>query len=248
MIMTEYFSLFSFLTAAVAGTVTVFLPCTYPMIIGYIALIIGDRRNDDMTHILRITFWFFVGFTVTFMVFGSIAGLFGQFSETTLIVNSLRPILTIIGGVFFIIIGLLLLQAIPLPSKLRSMRAIPIPSSLTSHSWWRSCAIGAIFAAGWSPCIGPVLGGMLVLAASSQSVIAGTLLMFMFSVGMVLPMLVIALLYGKTAGRIRRFENIMPIMRVIGGALFIFLGIIFIMGDFSVLGSMSVPAFLVPYI
>ena len=242
--MLEHLSLVSFAVTIFAGIITVFLPCTYPMILGYIALIIGDEDSNNIPYTLITTSWFFTGFAVTYAIFGGIAGLFGQFSQTAIWFNQAKPTLIIIGAIFFIIVGLVLLRAVPLPEKLLGNKSFPIPKMLPVHSWWGITLIGAIFAAGWSPCIGPVLGGVLTLAASSGSVIAGILLLLAFAFGMAIPLTILALIYTKAAERLQEIPKFLPTMRVIGGLLFIALGIFFLIGDLSFFGKIGPPEFL----
>ena len=242
--MIEYLSLLSLSITTLAGIITVFLPCTYPMLLGYLALIIGDEDSNNIPYALTTTRWFFVGFAATYAVFGGIAGLFGQFSKTALLFNDIRPVILIVGAIFFILVGLVLLRAVPLPEKLLGNRSFSIPKLLPVHSWWGITLIGAIFAAGWSPCIGPVLGGVLTIAASSGSAAAGMILLLVFSFGMMIPLTILAIIYTKAAGRLKKIEAFLPTMRVIGGLLFIALGIFFLIGDPSFLGGIKPPEFL----
>lgn len=220
-------------TAAVfAGVITAFLPCTYPMLIGYIALLIGGGERERLvSRALLTTLWFFVGFTLVYMLFGGIAGLFGQFSGVALLVNSLKPALVTVGALFFIVVGFILLGVLSLPAKLKGIYSFRIPKALPVHSWWGALTIGAIFAAGWSPCVGPVLGGILVLSASSGSIVQGTFLMGAFALGIMLPFAALAVLYTRTARYLERAGKIIPFMRVLGGMLFILLGIFFLTGS-----------------
>lgn len=234
--MIEHFSTVSFTTVAVGGLAAVFLPCNFPMLLGYIALLIGDDRGKSLAHVLKKTFWFFIGFALTYAAFGSIAGLFGQFSATTRLFNEFRPLLMLGGGLLFIIVGLVLLRVIPLPSRLRKARSIPLPKSLSIHSGPGSAVVGMIFAAGWSPCIGPVLGGILVLAASSGSALTGALLLILFSFSMMLPFTVLAILYSRATRHLKFLEKAIPVMRVIAGVLFLILGLSFVLNDFTLLG------------
>ena len=242
--MIENLSLVSFAVTIVAGIITVFLPCTYPMVLGYIALIIGDEDSNNIPYTITTTNWFFTGFAVTYAIFGAIAGLFGQFSQTTLWFNQAKPTLIIIGAIFFIIVGLVLLRAVPLPEKLLGNKSFPIPKMIPVHSWWGITLVGAIFAAGWSPCIGPVLGGVLTLAATSGSVVTGILLMLAFAFGMAIPLTVLALIYTKAAERLQEIPKFLPTMRVLGGLLFIGLGIFFLIGDLSFFSKIGPPEFL----
>ena len=242
--MIEQLSLISFAVTIFAGIITVFLPCTYPMVLGYIALIIGDEDSNNIPYTLTTTTWFFIGFAITYAIFGGVAGLFGQFSKTTMLFNEIKPIVIIVGAIFFIIVGLVLLRAVPLPERLLNNKSFPIPKALSVHSWWGIVLIGAIFAAGWSPCIGPVLGGVLTLAASSGSTITGMLLLSAFALGIMLPLTILALIYTKAAERLQDIPKFLPSMRIIGGLLFIALGVFFLIGDLSVFSKIGPPEFL----
>lgn len=242
--MIEHLSFLGLAIAVLAGTVTVLLPCTYPMLLGYLALIIGDEDSNNIPYAFTTTKWFFIGFSVTYAILGGIAGLFGQFSKTTLLFNDIRPIAIIIGAVFFIVVGLVLLRAIPLPEKLLKNKSFPIPKLLPVHSWWGITLIGVIFATGWSPCIGPVLGSILTLAASSGSAVSGMIFLLVFALGMMIPLAVITFFYAKAADRLKKINAFLPVMRGIGGTLFILLGIFFLVGDPSVLGGIKPPEFL----
>lgn len=242
--MIEQLSSISFAVTVLAGIITVFLPCTYPMVIGYIALIIGDEDSNNIPYALTTAAWFFVGFAVTYAILGGIAGLFGQFSQTVLLFNNAKPILVTVGAIFFIIVGLVLLRAVPLPEKLLGNKSFPIPKFIPVHSWWGITLIGIIFAAGWSPCIGPVLGGILTLAATSGSTVAGMLLLLAFAFGMMVPLVIITLIYTQAAERLKKVDKFLPIMRVLGGLLFIMLGIFFLIGDLSFFSAIGPPEFL----
>lgn len=227
----ELISLVGIFSVLLAGAVTAFLPCNYPMILGYVSLLVGDKKNQRPLVAMKITFWFFVGFAVTYATFGSVAGFFGQFSQTTLIINNLKPILTVIGGTLFLVIGFILLNVFSLPQKLQGLKSIPLPKNLSINSWWSALSVGVIFAAGWSPCIGPVLGGVLLLAGASGSVLAGMILLLLFSFGIIIPMLLILIVYVKMARHLSLGERFIPYARIVSGALFIFLGVLFVTGN-----------------
>ena len=228
--MFEQLSTVGFTATIVAGFVAVFLPCNFPMLVGYIALLVGDEKSGNTLHVLRKTFWFFVGFAVTYAIFGSAAGLFGQFSKTTLLFNQLKPLIVTAGGLFFIIIGLILLRFLPLPAKLQKLRSIPLPKSISVYSWWGAVLAGVIFATAWSPCIGPVLGGILLLAAASGSVLSGAFLLLLFAFSMMIPLAFVAVVYSQAARRVAFMEKFIPFMRVAGGIAFILLGLSFFLG------------------
>ena len=238
----------SFPAAFVAGVIMVFLPCTYPLCLGYLALIAGDTGRGKVGKVVFLTLWFFVGFAFVYTLLGSAAGIFGQFTATTLFLTELQHILLILGGIFFLAIGLVMLQIVPLPSFLKGVHSIPFPRWLTPHSWWGATLLGAIFAASWSPCIGPVLGGILLLAASSGSFWYGALLLFVFSLGIMTPLLILSVLLSALSSRISVSDRFLSSLRFLAGVLFILLGVAFLFADFSFLGSLAPPSFFEDYI
>lgn len=238
----------SFPASFVAGVVTVFLPCTYPLCLGYLALIAGDTAKGNTLAVVRMTLWFFLGFAFVYTLLGSAVGLFGQFTATTVFLAGAQSFLIFFGGVFFIALGLVILQVLPLPSFLKGLHALPLPRWLKPDSWWGALLLGGIFAASWSPCIGPVLGGILLLAASSASVFEGGLLLFSFSFGIMVPLLVLSVLLSSLSSRLPRAERFVFFVRVAAGALFLLLGVLFLLGDVSFFGNFSVPSFFERYI
>lgn len=229
------------LSVFIAGVVTTLLPCTYPMVIGYVAMFLADKEN-----IFKTTFWFFLGFTIVYVLFGLIATLFGQFSDTVIIFNSIKGYIPIIGGIFFVIIGLILLQKIPLPNFLKKIHSIRFPSWLKINKWWGAFILGAIFATAWSPCIGPVLGGVLLLAATKETIFLGAFLMFVFAIGIMVPMVIISILYLKATNLVKNTEKITRIASILGGFIFIVLGLTFLLGgNFA---SSYIPDFLLEFV
>ena len=98
----------------------------------------------------------------------------------------------------------------------------------------RSFGVGAAFAIGWTPCIGPILGAILVLAASSATVVRGALLLAVWSAGLGLPFLLAGLAIGKITPALRRLRPVMPALEVLGGSLVILVGILIFLDRFTV--------------
>ena len=246
----DFITIISTLSASfLAGLVTSFLPCTFPLLIGYVALLTGDKDSSNLFHSLSKVFFFFLGFAITFTFFGAVAGLFGQFSETAILVNNFRPILTLVGGIFFIFIGVIILQLVPLPGSLHRIYTFSLPKKeRIVGSKWGAIFTGVVFAAAWSPCIGPVLGGILFLSATSGSALIGALLTLVFSVGMVVTITIISVLYSVSASKLEGMSKFIPAMRIFGGVLFIVMGILFITGNFVFFADYSIPEFAEPFI
>ena len=229
-----------------AGVVTAFLPCTYPMLLGYIGLLTGWKQKT-FAVVIKKTLLFFVGFAITYAFFGSVAGLFGTFSSTTLFFNTFKGYIASATGVLLILFGLILLRALPLPSVLRSFKHIPIPTWFHIDAPFAPVILGVVFAAGWSPCIGPVLGGVLLLAGISSSVVSGILLLIVFSIGLAIPFIGFALMYVYAKDRLPQLARYAQISQVIAGIILIALGLLFLFGNIGILGT-YVPSIFEAYI
>lgn len=193
----------------IAGIFTFLAPCTLPLVPGYLAYISGtSSRNLSTTegstaerrHILISAVLFVLGFTTIFLVFGVAASRFGG----TLI--AYRNILFPIGGAFLILFGLMLAGVVHLvPLSYSGTSAVPL--RLTRGNYISAFIFGAAFAVGWSPCIGPVLGTILTIAATQGSGTAGAILLGSFALGLAVPFLLIAYGIGSATRRITAYLN-----------------------------------------
>ena len=228
----------SLIALFVAGFVSSLLPCTYPLILGYVGILVGGSERSLRRGLAKL--WlFFAGFAATFVTYGAIAGIFGTFSDAAIFSNSVRPFLVTVGGVLLILIGLVLLHAVPLPNVLRRNWMVRVPSLMSkATSPWTVLLLGVVFAAGWTPCIGPVLGGALVLAGTSGSVAGGALLLFVFSVGLFASLFLITVLYVRFVAQLRVVERALPYVSGVAGVLFILLGISFLTGHLSTFSAL----------
>ncbi len=222
----------------VAGFITGFLPCTFPLIAGYIALILGTKDIRVRTS-LRISLFFFIGFSVVYVFFGSVSGFFGILSKSTLFFYELRLFLQWFLGFVVVLFGLITLKVVILPSKLKIHKSLKIPNFIMPSSNFGALILGSIFALSYSPCIGPILGGVLLLSSTFESIFYGMFLLFVFSLGLMVPVLSISILYSIARERLSFFENKVDIFRIIGGILLIFIGIMIISGNFGFLYGVS---------
>lgn len=223
-----------FLAAFVAGILTFLAPCTFPLIPAYLGFISGvsSAELQDPQKVRAVRWKIFanglfyvLGFSLIFILFGVAAGALGK-------VLLFRTILQQIGGVFLILFGLLLLGIFNI-SFLSAERQIPIPSFLRKPGKTNSFFIGSIFALGWSPCVGPLLGSILLLASTEGTVGQGVSLLGTFSLGLAIPFLVVALLIGSAVKYFSRFQKIIKTINVIGGVLLLALGVLLITDQFT---------------
>lgn len=193
-------------------------PCTLPIVPGYLAFIAGTSdTKKDRGRILRNAFAFVLGFSIIFITLGASAGFIGG------LVGAWRSIISQVAGLIIILFGLTMLGVLRLPG-LSSEHHIRLPKFLTIGRWESSLLIGALFAIGWSPCIGPILATVLFLASSSQTVLWGAFLLAVFSLGLGLPFIITAALMDSGKDMFGKWATTTKILSFIGGLLLIGIG------------------------
>lgn len=210
----------------IAGLLTFLAPCTLPLVPAYLGFISGvDRKEledpETAARARRKIFFnglaFIVGFSLIFIAFGTLAGFAGE------ALVPFRIWLARIGGVFIIIFGLFMLGAFKLPF-FQSDKRIPIPKWLTLGKPSSSVFIGGTFALGWTPCVGPILGSILLLAGTSGTALQGALLLSVFSLGLAVPFLAMALGFSRATKFIDASSKYLTWVSIVGGVFLILLG------------------------
>jgi cytochrome c-type biogenesis protein len=218
-----------------AGLLTFLAPCTLPLVPAYLGFISGvDQealKNPETAQAARRKIFlnglaFIIGFSLIFVVFGVIAG----FAGTALAVY--RIWLARIGGVLVIIFGLFMLGVFKL-SIFETTKQIPIPKWLTLGRPSSSLFIGGAFALGWTPCVGPILGSILLLAGTSSTALQGGVMLAVFSFGLAIPFLVIAAAFSKATGYIEKISKYLKVVSIIGGVFLIILGLLLATDNFG---------------
>lgn len=205
-----------------AGILSFFSPCVLPLVPVYLASVCGPEILETEVIKNRFTILFHslsfvVGFTIIFVVLGAVAGLAG------FAVGSHSLIVKIAGGLL-ITFGVLLLASTKVPWLNYEKRLAPSLGATTGYL--RSIIIGAIFSLAWTPCIGPVLGGILTLAWSSETVWRGAYLLAIYSLGLGIPFLVIGIGFDYLRPVLRRVHRYSTWSYIISGALLIVVGIL----------------------
>lgn len=219
----------------VAGLLTFLAPCTLPLVPAYLGFISGvDQdalKNPNTAMVARRKIFlnglaFIAGFSAVFIIFGVLAG----FAGTAL--APYRIWLARIGGVLVILFGLFMLGFFKLPF-FQSDRRIPIPKWFTLGKASSSFFIGGTFALGWTPCVGPILGSILLLAGTSGTALQGGLMLTIFSIGLAIPFLIIALAFSRATAYIDRFSKYLKWISIIGGVFLILLGLLLATDNFG---------------
>lgn len=222
-----------------AGLLTFLAPCTLPLVPGYLGFISGispleladpNRAAEMRGKVFRSGLFFILGFSIIFIVFGLLAGLLG------LALAPYRIWLTRIGGVFVILFGLFMLGILKLPLLQRETR-FSLPPIFERGRPLSSLLLGGAFAFGWTPCVGPILGSVLLLTASQATAAQGGVMLSVFSLGLAIPFLLIAYGAGSVIQSIRKFNRYLNIISIIGGLFLIGLGILLFLNKMSLLIS-----------
>jgi cytochrome c-type biogenesis protein len=209
--------------AFAAGAVSIATPCSWPLIPGYLAYVSGVAAGEAgrKGRVLGASGLFVLGFAIVFTALGATASVLGGALLRQL------PLLVKVAGVFVILMGLATLGVVRLPFLYREKR---FDLSRIRSGPAGAVPLGMAFAFGWTPCIGPVLAGILTVAANVPTASRGALLLFVYSLGMGIPFLLFALGYAR-AGRtflvVRRHAQ--AIERV-GGVLLVAIGVLLLTG------------------
>lgn len=203
--------------AVLAGVVSFASPCFLPIVPVFVAYLVGtdahvSRRRTALAQALT----FVLGFSVVFVGLWASIGLVGY------LVGDHRDLLRIAGGIVLVVMGLHVAGLVRLPFLERQLRAPMRVDAGQAPTYRRSALLGLAFGAGWTPCIGPILGGVLGLATVGESVGQGTALLVAYSVGLGVPFVLVAL--GATAVS-RRLAWLTRHQGAVGAVSGLFLGV-----------------------
>ena len=226
----------SHIVAFTAGVLSFFSPCVLPLVPAYIANLAGTTAIDTKTRksylpALLHSLSFVLGFSCIFVILGASVGLVG----TAITAHS--SLLQQIGGGLIIAFGIFLIAAYKFP-WMNYERRLHL-NTTRNPSYLRSILIGAIFAFGWTPCVGPILGTILTLAWSSQEVWQGALLLVTYSLGMGIPFIIIGLAWGAIMPLWKSINRHLGTISIISGLLLIAIGILMLTGNLSWLSQLA---------
>lgn len=225
----------TFLAAFVAGVFSITSPCCLPLIPIFLAHVtnsaVGETASRTRGIMLRHAFAYVAGFSMIFIALGAALGAVGMYADSLGFVSENRFWVVRIGGVLLVLLGIHQLGWISIPALNQTRRthlATSAPGSLSS-----SFLVGLSFGAGWSPCVGPILGAILTMAAGQGSIQRATLLLTVYSLGMAIPFLAIAYTFGTLPGVVRSLNHRMHMVTTISGAVMIGVGAIMVLGIFE---------------
>src|SRR5215470_15510092 len=213
----------SLVIAFFAGVLGFFSPCVVPLIPGYLSFVSGvsllevdaGERRRQVWRVIGATLLFVLGFSLVFTGLGASASLAGAF------VLGNRELLGRLGGAVVIFFGLVMLGVIRIPGLSRERR---IAFTRRPAGVAGTVLVGMAFGFAWTPCVGPVLGAILTLAATTARAADGAVLLFAYSLGLGLPFLAAAALLTTAFGALRAIGRYAHAIEVTGGAFLVVMG------------------------
>ena len=220
--------------AFLAGLASFLSPCVFSLVPVYVGYLGGRAAGGESNSRNRwVTFThglaFVVGFSLVFILFNILAAALGG------LLAGVRPWLAKIGGLIVVIFGLHMIGVFRIPFLEYDVRI----HSQADPRWGyiSSVLMGIFFSAGWTPCIGPILGSIMTFAANGGSILRGILLGLAYSAGLAIPFLLAALGVGWVSIILRRYSKVMRIAEIVMGILLVLAGILLFMGSFSILAG-----------
>ncbi len=228
--MNESVSLF---VALVAGILSFLSPCVLPLVPSYLSFVTGMSLEDlqqgvDRRATLIHSLLFVAGFSIIFITLGASASFLGVF------LRYYEVWIARIGGALIIVLGLHLTGIFRIAPLMRERR---VQVNDKPAGYVGTIGVGAAFGAGWTPCIGPVLGAILTLAGTEESVGAGVVLLSVYSLGLAIPFLISALALDLFLNTFSRFRRLLPLVEKASGVMLIVLGLLLATGSFTILSS-----------
>jgi cytochrome c-type biogenesis protein len=218
----------SLFAALGAGFITFLSPCVLPLIPGYIAFMTGmssaelTAENRKLSTILVPSLLFVLGFSIVFVALGASASAVGSF------LKQYSDVLEKVAGLIIMLLGFFMLGIIKVPwlygeARFEMQKAKRFGS-------FASLLMGMAFAFGWSPCVGPVLGSILMVAANSAEVGRGALLLAVYSLGLGVPFVLVALLLGRVKPILNWLNRHALVINRVAGVVLMVLGLLILTG------------------
>jgi len=223
------------LAAFLAGILSFLSPCVLPLVPGYVSLISGATVEDLQTENSRMlgtvmlhSVTFILGFSVVFIALGAVATSIGQLA------NQYHNLLAKVAGIIVIVFGLHLMGLLKIKALYADKRLHDVKGGSSALG---SFAVGFAFAFGWTPCIGPILATILVLAGAEDTVFKGVLLLAVYSLGLAVPFLLTSLGVDRFLAFYTRFRRHLHTVEVISGVLLVAVGVLIFMNNLKLLSG-----------
>jgi cytochrome c-type biogenesis protein len=223
--------------AFMAGLASFLSPCVFALVPAYIGYLGGRSAASARSN--REARWitfshglaFVLGFSVVFILLGVATSALGG------VLYNLRDWLTKIGGVVVVIFGLHMTGIIRIPFLEYDLRPQSVPDR--QRGYVASFLMGIFFSAGWSPCVGPILGAILTIALNGGSIAQGALLLTAYSAGLAIPFLLASIYIGMVTTVLQRYGKVMRVVEIVMGVVLIIVGLLLFSGRFEQLAGLG---------
>ena len=222
--------------ALFAGLLSFFSPCILPLIPAYFSFITGlsldeltEDKKETRRKVILSTLFYVAGFSFIFILFGASASFLGGF------VNQYSWVIRYLGGGIILIFGFHLLGLINIKGFNFEKRIHVKKKPLHLMGTF---VIGMAFGAGWSPCIGPMLGSILIVAGNQDTIVKGILLLSVYSAGLAIPFLLMSFFINSILEIMKRATKFIGVFNKVSGILLIVIGLLLIFDKFRLLGTL----------
>jgi len=230
----------TFAGALLAGLLSFLSPCVLPLVPAYLSYISGVSvdalQNDELPeqghtrrHVMAQSLWFVLGFSAIFIALGASASFLGAW----LLVH--MAMLAKVAGVVVMVFGLHYMGLIRIPFLL--MEARLDTAKINPGHGFGAALLGAAFAFGWTPCVGPILGAILALASAQNGLGRGITLLAAYSAGLAIPFLLAAFATGAFLRWAKRFRRHLHKVEILSGILLFAVGLLIFFGSFSIIAA-----------
>jgi len=219
----------SYTAAFLAGLLSFFSPCILPLIPAYFTFITGfsleeltGKNNTAIRNrVVLSTIFYVLGFSSVFILMGASASFLGG------VIDTYKDFVRIIGGILIIILGIHLTGIVRIPILDYEKK---IHFNKKPFHFLGTFVIGMAFGAGWSPCIGPLLGSILIIAGSQETVWQGIVLLSIYSAGLAIPFIIMSIFINLFLGFVNKASRLMKFLNPTAGILLILVGLLLVMG------------------
>lgn len=228
----------NFLLVFLEGLLSFFSPCVIPLIPVYISYLAGNGKQKnpdgsvtyDRKQVFLHTVCFVIGISITFFILGFSAYKLGSFFQSN------KTVFSRVGGILIVLLGLIQVGFLDIPflKKELKFRLKPNPTKMNPLV---ALAMGFTFSFAWTPCIGPLLSSVLLLVSTAQSPMVGTMLIVVYSLGFVIPFLLLGLFTSQVLNFLKARRNLLKYTIKIGGVILILVGIMTFTGWFNGISS-----------
>ena len=212
-------------TVLLEGIISFFSPCVIPLLPLYMGYLAGNAKEETkdgkMTYkrkkVFLYTLFFVLGISMSFFILGLSFTALGSFFK------EYKTIIAILGGIIIVILGLFQLKIINFKS-LQKEKKLNININPNKMSPVVAFALGFLFSFAWTPCVGPALSSVLIMASGADSMLLGNILVLIYAIGFIIPFLILGLFTGEVLNFLKKKQNILQRVVQVGGVLLVLVG------------------------